>query len=158
MGSEFSQWQEWNHDKELEWSALDAPNHKGMLRFVRDLNLVYRSEPALYENDFDWNGFAWLDTNDSDNSIFSFIRYAQSKDDFLIIISNFTPLVRHDYRIGIPIPGSYQELINSDKPVYWGSGIAFDGEYHTMDIPSHGHQQSLVMTLPPLSTVILKPV
>ena len=158
MGSEFAQWQEWNHDKELEWSALDAQNHKGMMRFVRDLNLVYKSEPALYENDFDWNGFAWLDTNDSDNSIFSFIRYAQSKDDFLIIISNFTPLVRHGYRIGIPVPGSYHELINSDKPVYWGSGIAFDGEYYTMDIPSHGHQQSLVMTLPPLSTVILKPV
>jgi len=158
MGNEFAQWQEWNHDKELEWSALNAPNHKGVKRFVRDLNLVYKNEPALWENDFDWNGFAWLDTNDSDNSIFSFIRYAHSRDNFLIIISNFTPLARHDYRIGIPVPGSYQELINSDKPVYWGSGIAFDGEYHTMDIPSHGHQQSLVLTLPPLSTVILKPV
>lgn len=158
MGNEFAQWQEWNHDTELEWKALDAPNHKGMKRFVRDLNLVYRNEPALYEKDFDWNGFAWIDTNDSDNSIFSFIRYAHARENFLIVISNFTPVVRHHYRIGIPVPGSYRELLNSDKPVYFGSGITFDGEYHTMDIPSHGHHHSLELTLPPLSTIILKPV
>ncbi|MCL7488280.1 MAG: 1,4-alpha-glucan branching protein GlgB [Desulfobulbaceae bacterium] len=158
MGNEFGQWQEWNHDKGLEWKALEAPNHKGLKRFVRDLNLVYRDQPALYENDFDWNGFAWIDTNDSDNSIFSFIRYANSRDDFLVIISNFTPVVRQHYRIGIPVPGSYRELINSDNQVYWGSGIINDGEYHTTDNPSHGHSHSLELTLPPLATIILKPV
>ncbi len=157
MGSEFGQWQEWNHDKGLEWEALDAPNHKGMKRFVRDLNLVYKSEPALYENDFDWNGFSWIDTSDSDNSIFSFIRYAHSRDNFLIVISNFTPIVRHYYRIGIPVPGCYRELLNSDKKIYWGSDISFGGEYHTADIPSHGHHHSIELTLPPLSTIILKP-
>ncbi|GAB4338633.1 MAG: 1,4-alpha-glucan branching protein GlgB [Desulfobulbaceae bacterium] len=157
MGSEFAQWQEWNHDRGLEWAALDAPNHRGMKRFVRDLNLVYRSEPSLYENDFDWNGFAWIDTSDSDNSTFSFIRYAHDRNDFLVIISNFTPVVRHNYRIGIPVPGRYRELINSDKKIYWGGDICFDGEYHTSDIPAHGHSHSLVLTLPPLSTIFLKP-
>ena len=158
MGNEFAQWQEWDHDKGLEWQTLHAPNHSGVKRFIRDLNLVYKSEPSLYENDFDWKGFSWIDTNDTENSIFSFIRYAHSRDDFLIIISNFTPVVRHHYRIGVPVAGSYRELINSDKSIYWGSGIAYDGDYHTTDIPSHGQPHSLELTLPPLSTVILKPL
>ena len=158
MGNDFAQWQEWDHDQGLEWGALDAPNHQGMKRFVRDLNLVYRSEPALYENDFDWNGFSWIDTSDSDNSVFSFIRYADNRDNYLIIISNFTPVVRHHYRIGVPRPGLYRELINSDKDIYWGSGQFSDSDRHTLAEPSHGHGQSLVLTLPPLSTVFLKPV
>jgi 1,4-alpha-glucan branching enzyme len=158
MGSEFAQWQEWNHDLGLEWVALDAPNHQGVKRFVRDLNMVYRSEPALYENDFDWNGFSWIDTSDSDSSIFSFIRYAQHRDNYLIIVSNFTPVVRHHYRIGVPRPGLFRELINSDKDIYWGSGLFRDDDLHTVPEHSHGHGQSLVLTLPPLSTVFLKPV
>ncbi|HBI14549.1 MAG TPA: 1,4-alpha-glucan branching enzyme [Desulfobulbaceae bacterium] len=158
MGCEFAQWQEWNHDLGLEWEALDAPNHQGIKRFVRDLNMVYRSEPSLYENDFDWNGFSWIDTSDSDNSIFSFIRYAQHRDNYLIIVSNFTPVVRRHYRIGVPRPGLYRELINSDKDIYWGSGLFRDDNLHTVPEHAHGHGQSLILTLPPLSTVFLKPV
>ncbi|MHB8789280.1 MAG: 1,4-alpha-glucan branching protein GlgB [Desulfobulbaceae bacterium] len=157
MGCEFGQWQEWNHDLGLEWAALDAPNHQGLQRFVRDLNLVYRSEPALHENDFDWNGFSWVDTSDSENSVFSYIRYAYNRDNYVIIISNLTPVVRQHYRIGVPRPGQYHELINSDKDIYWGSG-QLSGVLHTLAEPAHGHGQSLVLTLPPLSTLYLKPV
>jgi 1,4-alpha-glucan branching enzyme len=158
MGNDFGQWQEWNHDKSLEWAALTAPNHQGMKRFVRDLNRVYRSEPALYENDFDWSGFDWLNANDTDNSVFSFVRYAKSSDDFLIIICNFTPLVRYNYRIGTPRGGKYVELINSDNDVYWGSNVCNHGELQSHDVSAFEHNYCLDLTLPPLSTIFLKPV
>ncbi len=158
MGCEFGQWQEWDHDKGLEWMALNAPNHQGVQRLVRDLNLVYRSEPALYENDFDWSGFSWIDANDSDNSVFSFIRYAKKSDDFLVIICNFTPVVRYDYKIGVPSAGQYRELINSDLDIYWGSNVRHEGLLTSLAEPSHGMEQSLSVCLPPLATLILKPV
>jgi len=157
MGCDFGQWQEWNHERGLEWDALSSNNHKGLQRFVRDLNLVYRSEPALHENDFDWSGFSWINANDSDNSVLSFIRRAKNSDDFLIIICNFTPLVRDNYRIGVPCDGSYQELINSDLAVYWGSDIC-NGEIHSVPEQMHGMDNTLSLTLPPLSTLILKPM
>jgi 1,4-alpha-glucan branching enzyme len=157
MGCEFGQWQEWNHDKGLEWQALDADNHRGVKRLVCDLNQVYRTEMALHENDFDWSGFSWIDANDSDNSVLSFIRRAKKSDDFLIIICNFTPLVRHDYRIGVPRPGMYRELINTDLDIYWGSNVAND-EITAIPEASHGMDNSLSLTLPPLATLIIKPV
>jgi len=157
MGDEFAQWQEWNHDKSLEWVSLNSYNHRGINRFVRDLNLVYKSEPALYENDFDWTGFSWLDANDSDNSVFAFTRYAKSKDNFIIVVCNFTPVVRPNYRIGVPRPGTYIELINSDKDVYWGSNVCNNDEVSSSAIASHGYHQCLDLTLPPLSTVMIKP-
>ncbi|MEA2115205.1 MAG: 1,4-alpha-glucan branching protein GlgB [Thermodesulfobacteriota bacterium] len=157
MGCDFGQWQEWNHDKNLEWEALGADNHKGLQRFVRDLNLVYRSEPALHENDFDWSGFSWINANDSDNSVLSFIRRAKNPDDFLVIICNFTPLIRENYRVGVPFGGSYQELINSDLEVYWGSNVS-NGEIKSIPEPTHGMDNTLSLTLPPLSTIILKPM
>ncbi len=158
MGCEFGQRQEWNHDQGLEWAALDEPAHQGLKRFVRDLNLVYRAEPALHENDFDWNGFAWIDTNDTDNSVLSFIRLARDREDFLIIVCNFTPVVRDRYRIGVMRPGTYRELLNSDKEVYGGSGVWYDGERSTLSEPCHGQPYSLELTLPPLAVVMLKPV
>ena len=124
MGCEFGQWQEWNHDTGLEWQALDAPRHQGMQRLARDLNLVYQHEPALHQVDFDWSGFKWIDANDSDNSVLSFIRYAKNPEDFVIVICNFTPVVREQYRIGVPKAGAYRELINSDQEIYGGSGIS----------------------------------
>ena len=157
MGCDFGQWQEWNHDKGLEWEALNAANHQGLKRFVRDLNLVYRSEPALHENDYDWSGFSWINANDSDNSVLSFIRRAKNSDDFLIIICNFTPIVRENYRIGVPCGGSYQELINSDRDVYWGSNVG-NGEIISVPEQTHGMDNTLSLTLPPLSTLILKPM
>ncbi|NOX80728.1 MAG: 1,4-alpha-glucan branching protein GlgB [Deltaproteobacteria bacterium] len=156
MGNDFAQWQEWDHDKGLEWEALNAPNHQGMQRFVRDLNLVYRSEPALYEKDFDWSGFSWIDANDNDNSVFSFIRFSRSPDDFILVVCNFTPIVRHHYRIGTPAAGKYRELINSDQDVYQGSGISNGGEIISIDESYHGQPYSLDLTLPPLSTLMLK--
>lgn len=156
MGNDFAQWQEWDHDKGLEWAALNAPNHQGMQRFVRDLNLVYRSEPALYEQDFEWRGFSWIDANDNDNSVFSFIRFARSPDDFILVVCNFTPTVRHHYRIGTPAAGRYRELINSDQDVYRGSGISNGGELASINESCHGHPHSLDLTLPPLSTLMLK--
>ena len=157
MGCEFGQWQEWNYDKGLEWDALTAENHKGVQRFVRDLNLVYKSEPALHENDFDWSGFSWINANDSDNSVLSFIRKAKKSDDFLIIICNFTPLIRENYRIGVPANGCYKELINSDLEIYWGSNVQ-NSEIHSVPEQSHGMDNTLSLTLPPLSTLILKPL
>jgi 1,4-alpha-glucan branching enzyme len=123
---------------------------------LEDLNKVYRNEPALYEDDFEWTGFAWIDANDSDNSVFSFVRNAKSSDEFVIVISNFTPVPRYDYRIGVPKPGFYREILNSDSEHYWGSNVGNDGGRVTEDIPSHGHAQSLSLTLPPLGTVMLK--
>lgn len=157
MGCEFGQWQEWNHDTSLEWDALSADSHKGVKRFVRDLNLVYKSEPALYENDFDWSGFDWINANDSDNSVLTFLRKAKKPDDFLVIICNFTPVVRFDYHIGVPRGGSYRELINSDLDIYWGSNVR-NSEIHSILKQTHGMDNSLSLTLPPLSTLILKPV
>ena len=157
MGSEFGQWQEWNHDQSLAWEVLHAESHKGVQRFARDLNIVYKNEPALYEKDFDWNGFAWINANDSDNSILSFIRKAKKTDDFLIIICNFTPLIRENYKIGVPRDGAYRELINSDLEIYWGSNVR-NGEIVSIDEQYHGMRHTIALTLPPLSTLILKPV
>jgi len=157
MGSEFGQWQEWDHDKSLEWKALTSPNHQGLKRFVRDLNLVYRSEPALYTNDFEWSGFKWIDASDSGNSIFSFIRYDRYSDDFIIVVSNFTPIIRHNYRIGVPRGGKYLELINSDKDVYWGGNVSNTGDLRALDVPSHEFGHCLELTIPPLATIMLKP-
>ncbi len=156
MGGEFGQWQEWNFDTSLEWDSLKAPNHKGLQRLVQDLNGLYKNEPALYENDFEASGFEWIDASDTDNSVLSFIRKAKSSDAFLVIVSNFTPVPWHGYRIGVPQPGEYQEVFNSDSEKYWGSNVGNDGGLTTDQVPMHGYSQSLSLTLPPLATVILK--
>ncbi|MCI5189204.1 MAG: 1,4-alpha-glucan branching protein GlgB [Candidatus Electrothrix sp. AS4_5] len=157
MGCEFGQWQEWNHDKALEWDSLKASSHKGVQQYVADLNKVYTSEPALYENDNEWSGFSWVNANDSDNSIFSFIRKAKKTDDFLVVICNFTPVIREKYRIGVPQGGQYQEIINSDLTVYQGSGVC-NNELHTVPEQAYSMEHSLLLTLPPLATLIIKPV
>ncbi len=157
MGNDFGQWQEWNHDRGLEWDALKAPMHEGLKRYVRDLNLVYKNEPALFENDFTWDGFSWIDANDTDNSVLSFIRLAEDKSNFLIVLCNFTPVVREHYIIGVPNEGRYKVLINSDLKIYGGSGTGEDSPLHADATPAHGRPCSLKLTLPPLATMILKP-
>ncbi|ADW17149.1 glycogen branching enzyme [Desulfobulbus propionicus DSM 2032] len=157
MGCEFGQWQEWNHDTGLEWQALTAPRHQGLQRLVRDLNLVYQHTAALHEVDFDWSGFRWIDANDSDNAVFSFVRYAKQADDFVVVVCNFTPVVRTDYRIGVPTAGPYRELINSDLHIYGGSGVANGTDLIAQPVASHTFAQSLSLTLPPLATLILQP-
>ena len=156
MGSEFGQWQEWNFETSLEWDALDAPNHHGVQHFVQDLNQLYQKEPALHENDFDERGFEWIDASDTENSVLSFIRKAESSDEFLIIVSNFTPVPWDAYRIGVPKQGYYKEIFNSDSDNYWGSNMGNQGRQATEPIPMHGYPQSLSLILPPLATIMLK--
>jgi 1,4-alpha-glucan branching enzyme len=153
MGCEFGQWQEWNHDTGLEWQALNAPRHLGLQRLVRDLNLVYQHEPALHQVDFDWSGFKWIDANDSDNSVLSFIRYARNPETFVVVVSNLTPVVREHYRIGVPKAGAYRELINSDQDIYGGSGISNGPVINTLPESSHTFEHTLSLVLPPLSTL-----
>jgi 1,4-alpha-glucan branching enzyme len=156
MGGEFAQWQEWDFAGGLEWPALTAPTHQGVQRFVRDLNSLYQNQPALYEEDFNWTGFTWIDANDSDNSVFSFMRNAKASDEFIVVISNFTPVVRYNYRVGVPRAGYYQEVLNSDSEYYGGSNVGNAGGIYTDQVPFHGYEQSLSLTLPPLATIMLK--
>jgi 1,4-alpha-glucan branching enzyme len=156
MGCEFGQGREWNYDQSLDWHLLNEPLHAGLSQFVKDLNRVYTSEPAIHEVDFDPSGFQWIDCNDSENSVVSFLRRGRSGEAVVAIV-NFTPVPRNGYRIGVPVAGSYLELVNSDSEVYAGSNVGNGGVIFTEPIPSHGHQQSLRLTLPPLGFLLLKP-
>jgi 1,4-alpha-glucan branching enzyme len=157
MGCEFGQGREWNYDQSLDWHALDLPLHQGLRMFVQDLNRIYRSEPALYEQDFDFAGFQWIDCNDSENSVVSFIRRAKDAADYVVAIVNFTPVPRDGYIVGVPSIGAYVELLNSDGDVYGGSNVGNGGAIFTEPIKAHGYEQSLRLTLPPLGFLILKP-
>lgn len=156
MGCEFGQWQEWDFDSGLEWAALDGPYHQGIQNTVRDLNQLLKNEPALYENDFEQEGFAWIDASDTDNNVLSFIRRAKNSDEFLVVVSNFTPVPSKEYRIGVPEAGPYKEIFNSDSLHYSGSNMGNGGELATDAIARHGHPQSLALVLPPLATIMLK--
>ena len=156
MGGEFAQWKEWNHDESLEWHVLQYPLHKGVQRWVADLNYLYRLEPALYELDFKSEGFEWIDCADWEKSIISFLRKGTDSEDIMLVICNFTPVPRHNYRIGVPRVGSWREVMNSDASLYGGSGHGNFGGVDTTPIPSHGRPYSLSLTLPPLGIVFLK--
>ncbi len=157
MGGEFGQWDEWNHDKSIDWHLLEFEQHRALQRFVRDLNTLYRSERSLYEVDFQSDGFRWIDFHDSDHSVISFIRYSKDENDFLVIVFNFTPVPRTGYRIGVPTRAFYEEVLNSDSGFYWGSNMGNAGRLTADPIPWHGYRFSLLLTLPPLSVIILKP-
>ena len=157
MGAELAQWREWNHDAELDWEAVGDGLHGGMQRWVRDLNRVYAAERSLWEVDFDPSGFRWIDANDHDNSIISFVRYSQDSADHTVGIINFTPLPRAGYRIGVPHSGAYREVLNSDSEIYGGSNVGNAGRVECANEPSHGFANSLVLTLPPLGFLLLKP-
>ncbi|NQS71827.1 MAG: 1,4-alpha-glucan branching protein GlgB [Desulfobulbaceae bacterium] len=157
MGSEFAQWKEWSHDAGLDWAALEGERHQGVQRLVRDLNAVYRDQASLHEVDFSWKGFAWIEANDADNSVFSFIRYAKDPEDFLVVVCNFTPVVRYDYHIGVPRATGYTELINTDLTVYGGSGVHNPESIQVIEQEWHSLPCSLSLVLPPLATLILRP-
>ncbi len=157
MGSDIGQWSEWSEARSLDWHLLDMPTHEKFNNFVRDINHLYREEPALYELDFDTEGFQWVEANDSDNSIFTYIRYAKDKSDFLVIACNFTPVPREAYRIGVPEAAHYQELLNSDAEMYGGGNIGNYGGFHSEPVGAHGFANSLNLTIPPLGIVIMKP-
>jgi 1,4-alpha-glucan branching enzyme len=156
MGNEIAQWREWNHDEGLPWDSVDHPPHAGVRQLVRDLNHLYQQEPALHQLDYDPTGFEWIDCTDNENSVISFIRRARHADDAVIVVLNFTPLVREAYRLGVPVPGRYREIINTDAAVYGGGNAGNGGVLQTTPAPSHGHAQSIALTLPPLSALILK--
>jgi 1,4-alpha-glucan branching enzyme len=156
MGCEFALRTEWNHDASPTWDLLDDPRHRGVQRLVRDLNRLYRSEPALHELDASPAGFEWLIGDDSDNSVFALIRKSAQRQ--VLVITNLTPVARHDYRVGLPGKGArWREMLNTDAAVYTGSGMGNSGAVTTQNIPSHGHAVSAVLTLPPLSTLIFTP-
>jgi len=157
MGDEFGQWSEWDHDQALQWHLLEYEPHKGLQRFVKDLNRVYVSEPALYELDFDPAGFEWIDFRDADSSVVSFIRRGKAPDQTLVFVFNFTPVPRMDYRVGAPLPGFYQELINSDAACYGGSNLGLGGGVTADPKPWHGQPYSINIHLPPLGMLLLKP-
>ena len=156
MGGEFGQWDEWYHETGLGWQLCDHPIHKGMQRWVADLNRTYRKEPALYALDFEPAGFQWIDCNDSQQSTISLLRRGPSAKDALIVACNFTPVPRHDYLIGAPEGGVWQEVRNSDALDYGGSGQGNLGEVIASDFPFHGHPFSLNITLPPLAAVYFR--
>jgi 1,4-alpha-glucan branching enzyme len=156
MGAELGQWREWNHDRSLDWHLLDDPMHAALRRFVQDLNWHYHAEPALYQCDFRPEGFGWIDCHDNENSVVSIVRYARNRDDFVVMVFNFTPVVRDGYRIGVPGAGAYTELLNSDSALYGGSNVGNGGVVHSEPIAAHGFDQSLTLTVPPLACLLLK--
>jgi 1,4-alpha-glucan branching enzyme len=156
MGCEFGAWREWNHDDSLEWDLLQKPVHAGLHRFVKDLNQLYRRDASLHQIDFDQQGFSWIDCNDFESSVISFIRHARDPHDFVVVVLNWTPVVRREYRVGVPSPGFYQEILNSDASVYGGGNIGNAGGATAEPIEAHGRAQSLSLTLPPLGALVFK--
>ena len=157
MGCEFGQWSEWNHDRSLDWHLLGAPLHSALQRWVRDLSTLYRGQRALHELDFDSGGFAWVDCSDYQRSVISFLRRGRNPAEPLLFVCNFTPVVQQNYRIGVPQQGFWKELLNSDAPLYGGSGQGNFGGCDAVPLPLHGHPFSLNMTLPPLGVVVYQP-
>jgi 1,4-alpha-glucan branching enzyme len=157
MGGEFGQRSEWNHDSSLEWHLLQYPFHSGLLRWIRDLNTFYRGQPSLFERDFDASGFEWVDCADSQRSVVSFLRMGKNSQDRTLFICNFTPVPRHNYRVGVPSSGYWRELLNSDAPLYGGSGQGNVGGADASPLPAHGRPHSLNLTLPPLGIVVFRP-
>jgi 1,4-alpha-glucan branching enzyme len=156
MGDDFGQGDEWWEAKSLDWHLLQYPFQAGIQRWVADLNGLYRSEPALYQVDFDWHGFEWLEVNDNENSVFAFLRMARDPADSVAVVSNFTPVPREGYRIGLPRQGQWREVLNSDANLYGGGNLGNGGSVWATDLPWAGQPASAALLLPPLSTLVLK--
>jgi 1,4-alpha-glucan branching enzyme len=156
MGGEFGQWREWSHDQSLDWHLLDDPAHVALKRYVQVLNWHYGAEPALHEVDFDPPGFRWIDCHDNENSVISLVRFARDGRDSLVAIFNFTPVPRTGYRIGVPEPGFYVELLNSDSRHYGGSDVGNGGGVWSEPQAAHGFDHSVRLVLPPLGCLYLK--
>jgi len=156
MGSEFGQWREWSHDRSLDWHLLDDPTHEGLRRWVQDLNWTYQQEASLHELDSEPGGFQWIDCTDHENSVVSLIRRAADPRDLVVVVLNFTPVPRAGYLVGVPDPGHYRELLNSDAGTYGGSNVGNHGGVWAQPIAAHGHYHSLRLRLPPLGCLMLK--
>jgi 1,4-alpha-glucan branching enzyme len=156
MGGEFGQEREWNHDAELDWHLLDDPMHRGVQRLVRDLNMIYRREPALHRLDAEPGGFHWVVVDDREQSVFAFLRQGSADDRAILCVCNLTPVARHGHRLGVPAAGLWREILNSDAAIYGGSNVGNDGLAIAGDVAAHGFPASLTLTLPPLGTVLLR--
>lgn len=156
MGGEFGQFKEWDYQQALDWLLFDYEMHRKLHTYVRDLNHLYRREPSLWEIDRDWRGFAWIDPHDHTQSVITFLRQGETPGDCIVAICNFTPVVRHDYRIGVPEAGEYLEIFNSDWELYGGSGQQNSGSLGSEEKPWHNQPYSLSLTLPPLAVIYFK--
>jgi 1,4-alpha-glucan branching enzyme len=156
MGGELAQPGEWDHDASIDWRLLEYPSHRGVQSLVRDLNRLYANTAALHRLDFAPEGFEWIDWGDRENSVFSWVRRG-AEGELIVCVSNFTPIVRHDFQLGVPVAGSYREALNTDLAAYGGSGVSHAGLLGAQAEPSHGRPYSLRLTLPPLATLFLQP-
>jgi len=156
MGGEFGQRREWAHDESLEWHVLGYPEHEGVRRWVADLNRLYRAEPALYQVDFEQSGFEWVDCNDNEQSVLTFLRKPRDSGAPVLVVCNFTPVPRTNYIVGVPTGGYWRELANSDATLYGGSGMGNLGGIYASPVAAHGRPHSLAVTLPPLAVLMFK--
>ncbi len=154
MGCELAQWSEWSHQRGLDWHLLGEPDHAGVHLLVRALNRLYAETPALYRYDCEGRGFSWVIGDDAANSVFAFLRLGDPDDPPALVVCNFTPVPRHDYRVGVPQPGRWAERLNTDSEIFGGGGIGNLGAVFTESVGAHGHDQSLRLTLPPLATLV----
>jgi 1,4-alpha-glucan branching enzyme len=154
MGGEIGARREWSHDGAIDWQLLDQAPHAEVQTWMGDLNALYRAQPALHQRDFDPSGFAWIDCNDAHTSVVSYMRYGGERTKPMLVLCNFTPVPQHNYIVGVPFAGYWQELLNSDAPRYGGSGMGNLGGAQTSPVPAHGHLRSLTLTLPPLAVLI----
>ncbi|MGC8794686.1 MAG: alpha amylase C-terminal domain-containing protein, partial [Bryobacteraceae bacterium] len=154
---EIGQYEEWNWNGSVRWELLEFDYHRKLQTFVRELNAFYRSQPALYQVDYHWSGFEWIDFHDVDHSVISFIRRAEDPEDFLVFCCNFTPVPRQGYRFGVPEAGFYREVLNSDAARYGGSDLHNRPGVEAEAVPWHGRPFSIVVTLPPLAVVVFQP-
>ena len=156
MGCEFGQWKEWDAESSLDWHLTEQRDHKGLLALIRDLNALYRQEPALYELDAEAEGFDWIDFSDHDQSVIAFQRSGRTLGEEILFVSNFTPVLREGYRLGVPTPGRYVERLNTDADLYARGNQGNQGEVHTSAVESHDRPNSIEISLPPLATVVFK--
>jgi 1,4-alpha-glucan branching enzyme len=156
MGGEFGQEREWNHDHSLDWHLLDDAAHATLQNLVRDLNRVYGELPALHARDAEPGGFEWLDANDADNSTYAYARHGGERDAPVVVVCNFTPVVRSGHRIAVPREGRWIERLNTDAAIYGGSNVGNSGAVETDSVPWLGRTASLSLTLPPLATIVLQ--
>jgi 1,4-alpha-glucan branching enzyme len=155
MGAEIGQWQEWSHERSLDWHLLDYDPHEGLRRCLADLGSLYRDEPALHDGDVDPAGFQWIDATDWEQSVVSYLRRTRAGDREAVVVANLTPVTRTNYRIGVPRRGFWSERFNSDAAAYGGSGAGNYGGVPSTPLPYHGRDHSVNLTLPPLSVLVL---
>lgn len=157
MGSDFGQWNEWNYETDLQWDLLQWHSHRGIQKLIADLNALYRREPALHEQDFHGHGFEWIDCQSATDSVLVYMRKARNANDYVVVACNFTPVVRSDYRIGVPQSGWYQEIFNSDSEYYGGSNVGNGPGVQAQQFGHHGRPYSLTVKIPPLGITVFKP-